>query len=126
MRPGAWLLLWWLIWGGVAAASPAPPTGAGGGVGGVVVVRSADGRAPAVPERTYRWHGLNVPAGACGAVVHGRSMVLPCRDARVVTYRRVLAGRRRLATAAAIGGLVVAGGVALGGRRRTPGEVRVR
>ncbi len=58
------------------------------------VIPAAEGRPLQISEPTYRWHGLTVPVGACGAIVGGREMVLPCGDKRVVAYRRQRAAER--------------------------------
>ena len=78
-----------------------------------------------VPEPMYRWHGLTVPVGACGAVVSGRAMVLPCGDARVVAYRRQRAAQRAAAKRraadwwwAGLGGAVLLAGGGIGARTR--------
>ena len=110
----------WFLATGTALAAPAPAS---------AIIRAVSGRPVTVPEPTYRWRGLTVPVGACGAVVGGRAMVLPCGDQRVVAYRRQRAAQRAAATrraaerwwgeagvALAVGGL--AGGTGLVLRRR--------
>ena len=123
----AWVgMVLWLFFGGTAvAATPGAPPARG-----PAVIPAAAGRPMTVPEPTYRWHGVTVPVGACGAVVSGRAMVLPCGDARVVAYRRQRAAQRAAATrraadrwwwggaGAAVVGVGLAGGVGLVLRRR--------
>ena len=75
----------WFLAAGMALAAPAPAS---------AIIRAASGRPVKVPEPTYRWRGLTVPVGACGAVVGGRAMVLPCGDKRVVAYQRQRAAER--------------------------------
>ncbi len=75
------------------------------------VIAAAAGHPVRVPDPTYRWRGLTVPVGACGAVVGGRAMVLPCADKRVVAYRRRT--ERRAAVLAAV--LAVAAAILCGG-----------
>lgn len=110
----------WFLAAGTALAAPAPAS---------AVIRAASGRPVTVPEPTYRWRGLTVPIGACGAVVSGRAMVLPCGDRRVVAYRRQRAAQRAAATrraadwwwvgaGAAVAGVGLAGGTGLVLRRR--------
>lgn len=126
----------WLALGGVCCAAPAaagasaaaPARGVAAAVGGPHGTAPADvpvaaGRSPSVFEPTYRWHGLTVPVGACGAVVGGRAMVLPCDDRRVAAYRRrrVAEVRRLQWGAGAAAALAVSGAAALACavRRRT-------
>ena|GEM_PF-3486647 len=138
----AWVAgaLLWVVLGGVASAAPQvagrppqatvrKPATAGASADTPVDVAMAAGRPLKVPEPTYQWHGLTVPVGACGAVVGGRAMVLPCNDPRVGVYRkerlreRVAAARRwawtRDAGAAAGVALAFAGGTVLIVRRRS-------
>lgn len=135
-----------LLGAGVAAAAPGAPSPATSGVSsGLPVARArsrahesaaraapplsttpaliaaAEGRPVKVPEPTYRWRGLTVPVGACGAVVDGRLMVLPCGDKRVAAYRRRRAAERAAVwrwTGAAGAAALVAGGSTLALWRR--------
>ena len=84
------------------------------------VVAASTGRSLRHPEPTYVWHGIRVPVGACGAMVHGRPWVLACTDPRAVAYRRRRAQRERAARrdewgagVVVLGGLGAAGGVAV-------------
>ena len=98
----------WFLAAGMALAAPAPAR---------AIIRAASGRPMKVPEPTYRWRGLTVPVGACGAVVSGRAMVLPCGDARVVAYRRQRAAAKRRAADgwwAGLGGAVLLAGAGIG------------
>ena len=72
--------------GGVAVAAWTFP--AGGTAQHHAVVASSTGRPLRHPEPTYVWHGIRVPVGACGAMVHGRPWVLACTDPRVAAYRQ--------------------------------------
>ena len=115
------------------AASAAWAFSGGGGRAGAAGVASArgdrhavasvkDGRHVSRPEATYRWHGLTVPVGACGAMVGGRPWVLACTDERVAVYRRHVARRRAwdaavVAGAAVLGAAIAAG---VGSRHRCP------
>ena len=92
-----------------ASSTPAPPAVIT--TGGHATVASESGRPPRYPEPTYAWHGLTVPAGACGATVAGRPWVLPCADRRVVAYRRLVTRQRARRHALLADGL--AAGVAL-------------
>lgn len=109
------VILWLALGSGASAAAALPaPTPA--------VIPASAGRPMKVPEPTYRWHGLTVPVGACGAIVGGRAMILPCGDTRVVAYRRQRAAER--ATDWRWAGVGAAAAVASGvgfllGRRRT-------
>ncbi len=98
------------------AGSSSPPKESASAAG--AVIPASAGRPMKVPEPTYRWHGLTVPVGACGAIVGGRAMVLPCGDRRVVAYRHQRAEERaadwRWADAAA----AAACGVGFAGWRR--------
>ena len=74
------------LWGGVASAAGTFP--AGGAAQHHAVVVASTGRPLRHPEPTYKWYGIRVPVGACGAMIQGRPWVLPCADPRVVAYRR--------------------------------------
>ncbi len=80
------------------------------------VIPASAGRPMKVPEPTYRWRGLTVPVGACGAIIGGRAMVLSCGDKRVVAYRRAMA-ERDWVTAGALAAAAILGGVLLALRR---------
>ena len=97
------------LWSGVALAAWTFP--AGGGARTSAVVASSTGRPLRHPELTYVWHGIRVPVGACGAVVHGRPWVLACTDPRVAAYRRPRAQHRDewAAGGAALAGLGAVG-----------------
>ena len=88
----------WFLVGGTAvaagAAGQAPADHTVVDIRGPAVIPASAGRPMQVPEPTYRWHGLTVPVGACGAIVGGRAMVLSCGDTRVVAYRRQRAEQR--------------------------------
>lgn len=130
-----WPLAVWVLAGGVAWAAPPGPAHAARdavvehGVhrssaveraGRPAVIPAAAGRRPLVAERTYLWHGLRVPLGACGAVIQGRAQVLPCNVPAVRRYRARVAQQTRYAWRG--GGcalvLTVAGCVWWVGRRR--------
>ena len=124
--PGPWRMRWQaaavvaaclVVRGGAASAAWIFP----GGLAGVRVAASA-GRPVRAPEPTYLWHGIRVPVGACGALVHGRPWVLPCNDKRVVAYRRHVAHQRSQERDAAAGTVVLGAAitaVALLRRRRS-------
>ena len=101
------------------AGSSSPPKESASAAG--AVIPASAGRPMKVPEPTYRWHGLTVPVGACGAIVGGRAMVLPCGDRRVVAYRRAMA-ERDWGTAGALAAAAILGGglLALRRMRRIP------
>ena len=103
--------------GGQAMATGA--ASAGGARHAVASVKA--GRHVSRPEPTYRWHGLTVPVGACGAVVGGRPWVLACTDERVAVYRRHVARRRAwdaaVAAVAAVLGAAIAAGIGTRHRR---------
>ena len=104
--------------GGVALAAWTFP--AGGAARTSAVVASSTGRPLRHPEPTYVWHGIRVPVGACGAMVHGRPWVSACTDPRVAAYRRQRAQRRDewAAVAVMLVGLGGGGGLAAVRRRR--------
>ena len=109
--------------GGVAWAAWTFP--AGGVTEHHAVVAASTGRPLRHPEPTYVWHGIRVPVGACGAMVHGKRWVLACTDPRAVAYRRRRAQRERAvrrdewaAGVVALGGLGAACGVAVWCRSR--------
>ena len=107
-----------------AGAKPTAPHGA--------LIPASEGRPMKVPEPTYRWHGLTVPVGVCGAVVSGRAMVLPCGDKRAVAYRRQRAAQRTAARRRAaerqwvgLGGAVLLAGAGIGAGTRLARRRRV-
>ena len=104
-----------MLVGGAVVAAGAPRQASAGlsvvDVRGRAVIAASAGRPMQVPEPTYRWHGLTVPVGACGAIVGGRAMVLPCGDKRVVAYRRAAAARDRGFAAAAVAAILAGGAV---------------
>lgn len=117
-------VVWFLVGGTAVAAGAAgqAPVGIVAALRPAVIPASA-GRPMKVPEPTYRWHAMTVPVGACGAVVNGRTMVLPCGDKRVVAYRRRraeerAAARRWAAERDLTAVLVIAGGAAYATWRR--------
>ena len=129
---GPWRMRWQVAAGVVAIlALPGGSASAawifpGGSAGARAVVAVSSGRAVRTPEPTYRWHGLRVPVGACGAMVHGRPWVLPCNDKRVVAYRRHVAHQRSQKRDAAAGTVVLGAAVAAVAllRRRRSGHPR--
>ena len=113
----------WFLVGGVAAGAAGQALISHAVVhdrGGAVIPASS-GQPVKVPEPTYRWHGLIVPVGACGAIIGGRAMVLSCGDKRVVAYRRAMA-ERDWGTAGALAAAAILGGglLALRRMRRIP------
>jgi hypothetical protein len=91
--------------------------------GGYAIIPVAKGRPLKIPEPTYRFHGVRVPVGACGAVIDGHVQVLPCNASAARAYRvRAIRQARevRLAGDAGAGLLAVAAGwLAVTGARRS-------
>ncbi len=88
---------------GTAHAAAAPP----------VVIQAAKG-SPAHLATYQGPGGTPIPIGACAAVLHGRTWVLPCSDGRVRAYRRAAAAahRTRESAAAAVLSLATIGACA--------------